>query len=69
MTEKEIITLVKMSVIPASFTKYYVYGMEDGRCRAFTTIREKAIATAKIEEQRSPYKQFIVVEVPPKKKP
>lgn len=69
MTEQAIITLIKMSAIPASFTKYYVYRIEDGRCLVSTPIREKAIATAKIEEQRSPHKQFIVVEVPPKKKP
>jgi len=69
MTEKEIITLAKNYTIPASFTKYYIYNVENGRCVASTPIREKAIAIAKIEEQRSPYKQFIVIEMPPKKKP
>jgi hypothetical protein len=69
MTEQAIITLAKIYAKPASFTKYYVYRIEDGKCLASSPIREKAIATAKIEEQNSPHKQFIVVEVPPKKKP
>lgn len=68
MTEQEIIKTVKATAIPARFTKYYVYSM-DGIYITSTPIEQKAIATAIKEKAKYPHYDFIVIEMPPTKKP
>lgn len=68
MTEREIIKKAKRESIPASFRKYYIYDM-NGYFKSMSPIKEHAVELAHLFEKQHPYTDYIIIEIPPRKKP